>query len=130
MIASIFEDFDLDKIFLDQCIHIEWRYNSPYFIAADCEKIFKFCESNDIAILGIDGFEINGKYWIALLDYIYDASSLVGVPWAEFMEKSINGARLFINEVKSDEKYFEFVFCKKIKYQQNIEYKIKNYEVK
>ena len=124
MVASIFKDFDLDKIFMDQKIFIEWRYNSPYFIAADCEKIFEFCKCNDIAILGIDGFKIKGKYWMALLDTIYDASSLIGIPWKEFVEKTIDGARHSIKDVNSNEKYYEFVFEKKNEYQQYLEQRI------
>jgi hypothetical protein len=85
----------------------------PYFRADDCEKIFKFCEENSIGILGMDGFTSDGKHLIDVMD-IYDPSSCFNnMPRVDFIRESINGARMFLNNRKEKDEYFEIVFAEK-----------------
>jgi len=106
---KLFENVSLNSRFKQLKIPLVVRDGNTYFNISECKAVIQFCRENGIAVLGMDGFEFRGKFIIDLLD-IYDASSLVRGKWDDFVNKSIEGALLFISQNNNKNEFFEFVF--------------------
>jgi len=106
---KLFENDSLNSRFKQLKIPAVVRHGQTYFNISECKAVIQFCQENGIAVLGMDGFEFRGKFIIDLFD-IYDASSLVRGQWDDFVNKSIEGALLFISQNNNKNEFFEFVF--------------------
>ena len=106
---NLFENNLLNSRFKQLNIHGVERCGITYFNKSECKNVIQFCKENGIAVLGIDGFEFQGDFIVDLMD-IYDASCLPQDKWDDFVNKSINGAFLFISQNNKKNEFFEFVF--------------------
>ena len=71
-----------------------------YLAINDALEVVSACEANNLAILGLEGFEYDGKALQTSLDMILDCSmGLSGPPpnWSEFRESCNQAAKSFID---------------------------------
>lgn len=81
----------------------------PLFSVAHSIKLFDYCDVQNLAILGFEGFKILGGKRIPCLDYIADFSVLIKTDVENFPKMSRAAARRFFEEVGDVGALFEFV---------------------
>lgn len=87
-----------------------WRNNVALFDLNDCYRLVDYCSvAGGVAIIGIEGFVIDGEFIIPQMDFIADFSKLVG---DEFCARSIEASRKFLNIVNGDTILFELQLVK------------------
>ncbi|MDT4869470.1 hypothetical protein FQZ97_1044980 [compost metagenome] len=84
----------------------------PLFGVSDSLELIGYCEKNDIAVLGIEGFRVNNDKRVPDMDYIVDFSELFRVSGKDFTEKSLQISKSFVQSVEVLDIYFEFLLVK------------------
>lgn len=80
---------------------------SPLFDVGDGVRLIEYCKNNDVAALGIEGFEIKGGKRIPRMDYIVDFSASLNE--MNFAVKSIDASRKIIESMIGSDILMEFV---------------------
>lgn len=106
---DLMKDFGLMGIKLEPTLL--WG-GTPLFSLDDAIKLLGFCEQNDAAVLGIEGFKIAGGKRVPDMDCIADFSTLVAVAGREFPTASREAAKLFIESIADSDVFLEFVLVK------------------
>lgn len=86
--------------------------DTPLFGVSDGLELIEYCERNNIAILGIEGFEVDNDKRIPNMDYIVDFSGLYRISREDFTEKSLKISRSFIQGIGNPGIYLEFLLVK------------------
>lgn len=86
--------------------------DTPLFGVVDSLKLIQYCEINNIAVLGIEGFRINSNKRIPDMSCIVDFSELFRISGGEFTAKSLQISKSFIQEIREIEIYLEFLLVK------------------
>lgn len=84
----------------------------PLFGLSDSLGLIKYCEANNIAVLGIEGFRINHTKRTPDMDYIVDFSELFSISGDEFTVKSLKISKSFIQGIKDADIYLEFLLVR------------------
>ncbi|MBR8657336.1 hypothetical protein KDH83_28870 [Achromobacter sp. Marseille-Q0513] len=80
----------------------------PLFNLSDSHNMLNYCDENDVAVLGIEGFKIVGKKRIPDLECVADFSSLV-TAGEGFPSLSRKSARNFLDSIQDLNVFLEFV---------------------
>lgn len=86
--------------------------DTPLFGVSDSLELIRYCEENNIAVLGIEGFRINHDKRTPDIDYIVDFSELFKVSGGEFTVRSLQISKSFIQEIKGKDIYLEFLLVR------------------
>jgi len=73
-------------------------------------RLIQYCKLNDVAILGIEGFEVKGANRIPNMDWIIDFSALLDEEG--FVEKSSDESIHIFESLIPTDLLFEFVLLK------------------
>jgi hypothetical protein len=79
-----------------------------YFDGTVGEEIVRTCEEQDLAVIGVEGFELVGKEIRPRLDLIADYSTDPRSPWTEFRSGCNRAALDFLRRAGSD---IRVIFC-------------------
>ncbi len=101
---KIFNSEVLNNKFILSKPNIMWYKNRPFFKLKDIEFLLLFCESNNIQILGAEGFYFYDNKIIPNSNEILDLSNIKN------KKDGINFSRQYFKMVDDDNIYFEFVF--------------------
>ncbi len=101
---KIFNSEILNNKFILLNLNILWYRNRPFFKLKDIESLLLFCESNNIQILGAEGFYFCNNKIIPNSNEILDLSNIKN------KKDSIKFSRQYFKMVNDDSIYFEFVF--------------------
>ena len=82
----------------------------PLFDVLDAFKLVDYCERNNIAILGIEGFKVKGDRRIPDMDCIVDFSSSLNDGC--FAKKTIEASRRIMSGIDDRDTLLEFVLVK------------------
>lgn len=82
----------------------------PLFDIADGIGLVEYCEKNDIAVLGMEGFEIRGDQRIPDMDCIVDFSASLSDEC--FLAKSLAAIKRILSGLPSHSLFLEFVLVK------------------
>jgi hypothetical protein len=81
-----------------------------YIPKREVSDFIDLCESNQLAVIGVEGLIYEDGKFIPQLDLIADYSSSRIADWTTYMETCNSAARAFIESAKSRENlYFTFV---------------------
>lgn len=82
----------------------------PLFDAGDGLKLLDYCKDNGIAVLGLEGFKVEGGNRVPDMDCIVDFSA----PLSEFdfAAKSLEASRLIIERMSGSGVFMEFVLVR------------------
>ena len=83
---------------------------SPLFDVGDGVSLIDYCKNNDIAVLGIDGFEIKEGKRIPCMDCIIDFPASLNE--MDFAVKSIDVSRKIIKSMIGSDILMEFVLVR------------------
>lgn len=72
------------------------RGGERYFDLKTSASLIEACSLCDVAILGIEVFELQGDHLIPRTDLIADYSKLDCSRWADFRDRSLEAARSFL----------------------------------
>lgn len=86
-----------------------WR-DVPLFDISDGFKLVEYCECNNIAVLGIEGFKVKDGRRIPDMDCIVDFSASIND--CCFARKTIEASRRIMNEINDRNTLLEFVLVK------------------
>lgn len=82
----------------------------PLFDISDGIGLVEYCEKNDIAVLGIEGFEIRGDQRIPDMDCIVDFSASLNDKY--FFTKSLEASKRILSGLPNGSVFLEFVLVK------------------
>ncbi|MGF6362616.1 MULTISPECIES: hypothetical protein [Pseudomonas] len=82
----------------------------PLFDVSDAIRLIEYCEGNDIAVLGIEGFRIAGDKRVPDMDCIVGFSASINEDG--FVGKSLEVSKRIIKEVDDLETLLEFLLVK------------------
>lgn len=82
------------------------------FSLDDANDLLEFCELHDVAVLGIEGFEVAGGKRTPDMDCIADFSALVAIAGEAFPIVSIKAAKDFSISISNKNILLEFVLVK------------------
>lgn len=82
----------------------------PLFDILDGLRLVEYCEDNNIAILGVEGFRVKGDKRVPDMDYIVDFSASLNEEG--FAKKSAEVVRGGINSTEDRAVLLEFVLVK------------------
>jgi hypothetical protein len=75
------------------------RSGEIYFKEDSFIKLLELCRQNNIAIIGIEGFEVDGEKIIPVADLIADYSDADANSWEEYIKICNSSAKLFFEQV-------------------------------
>ena len=78
----------------------------PLFDAADGVELIDYCWGNNIAVLGVEGFKIEGGRRVPKMDCIIDFSASLNEEG--FAKKSVEACRTIIESIDSSDVLMEF----------------------
>lgn len=82
----------------------------PLFNVSDGLKLLDYCESNGVAVLGVEGFAIKGGKRVPDMDCIVDFSA--SLTDLDFLRRSIEASRKIIEGKMSSGIVLEFLLIK------------------
>ena len=118
---KIFKSDRLNEKFKTLKIQYDIRHGlnesySVYFDISNSKRVVKFCKENNVGILGIEGFLLDDKYIIDLMN-IYDATiGGIGNDFYNFVKISTSRAPYFLEDEKTMQhpsQVMEFNFIEK-----------------
>lgn len=86
-----------------------WWGNVALFSLPDAKLLMNYCANNRIAVLGVEGFRLEGNYRIPDMQTIADFSEMMAMSGASFPERSIMAMREFFKLMQQDGLFLEFV---------------------
>jgi hypothetical protein len=86
-----------------------WWRGIALFSLLDAALLLDYCANRGIAVLGVEGFRLEGAQRIPDLDTIADFSELMRISGTSFSERSISAMREFIMLMPEDDVMLEFV---------------------
>ncbi|MCE1190633.1 MAG: hypothetical protein LWW96_00620 [Acidovorax sp.] len=87
----------------------KWWGEVALFSLSDAALLLDYCSDNGLAVLGVEGFRIEGNHRIPDVDAIADFSGLMKVSSTSFAERSIAAMREFLKMLPQDGEMLEFV---------------------
>jgi hypothetical protein len=75
------------------------RSGEIYFKEDSFIKLIELCCQNNIALIGIEGFEVDGEKIIPVADLIADFSDADANSWDEYIKICNSSAKLFFDQV-------------------------------
>ena len=82
------------------------RGGEQYFDRENAVAFMAACAENDLAPVGLEGFDVRGATVSPRLDQIADFSNLTAPSWTELKEKAVAAARAFLNQVEGSVTHF------------------------
>ena len=90
----------------------KWWGKVALFSVPDSALLMDWCAKYGIAVLGVEGFRLDGDHRIPDLDVIADFSELMKVSGTSFTYRSIAALREFLLLMPQDDVMLEFVLVK------------------
>jgi hypothetical protein len=87
----------------------KWWGEAALFSLPDAALLMDYCADRGLAVLGVEGFRLEGDHRIPGLDAIADFSELMNVWNTSFPERSIFAMREFFKLMPQDRVMLEFV---------------------
>jgi len=111
--GQIMKPVDVEKLPLGELgLPTTWWGGVALFSLPDAVLLLDYCANRGIAVLGVEGFRLEGTHRIPDLDTIADFSELMDVSGASFPECSISAMRQFFTVMPQDDVMLEFVLVK------------------
>lgn len=82
----------------------------PLFDVLDAIRLIEYCEGNDIAVLGIEGFRIKGDKRVSDMECIVDFSASINEDG--FVGKSLEASKRIIKEIDDLKILLEFLLVR------------------
>lgn len=79
----------------------------PLFNISDGIGLVEYCQKNDLAVLGIEGFEVRGDQRIPDMDCIVDFSASLNDEY--FVAKSLEASKRILSGLPNGSIFLEFV---------------------
>ena len=108
--GQVMKPVDIESLPLgDFGLPTKWWGAAALFNLPDAASLMDYCADHGLAVLGVEGFRIEGNHRVPELDAIADFSELMNVWNTSFPERSIFAMREFFKLMPQDGVMLEFV---------------------
>lgn len=95
------------------------RGRERYFDLATAPTYVEACEQSDLAIIGIEGFEIENETLTPRMDLIADFSKLATLTtWPQLREQATWAAKEFLSQIRERQVFLNFTLLSRSEWEQ------------
>jgi hypothetical protein len=106
----------LEARFADRSLYLG---GERYFDLATAPTYVEACDESDLAIIGIEGFEIQNETVTPKMDLIADFSTLVtATTWLRLREQATRAAKEFLSQIRDRQIYVNFTLLSRSEWEQ------------